>query len=102
MTRTTTSNARKVLAATLGGAVLLFGAVIPSVADAANDRDNGHTPVAICHWVPAHGGSFVYLTVDDDGTEGNKNLQAHAGHENDGVLVKGACLPFEEDLPEQD
>src|SRR5438132_14323468 len=27
----------------------------------------GHTPVTICHWVPAHGGSFITITIDDDG-----------------------------------
>src|SRR2546421_5007789 len=26
----------------------------------------GHTPVTICHWVPAHGGSYITITIDDD------------------------------------
>jgi len=46
-------------------------------------QGEGHTPTVVCHWVPTHGGSFVVITVDDDGADGNKNLQAHAGHEND-------------------
>jgi hypothetical protein len=55
-----------------------------------NDGDNGnngngegHTPVTLCHWVPAHGGSYITITVDDDGSSGNANLQGHAGHAND-------------------
>ena len=43
----------------------------------------GHTPVLVCHWVPAHDGSFVFITVDDDGADGNTNLEAHYGHVND-------------------
>ncbi len=47
------------------------------------DPGGGHTPVVVCHWVPAHGGSFVIITVDDDGADGNNSLQAHLGHPND-------------------
>ncbi len=54
----------------------------------------GHTPVVVCHWVPAapagahsipgpDGGSYVVITVDDDGANGNKNLEAHMHHLND-------------------
>jgi hypothetical protein len=56
--------------------------------------DTGHTPVVVCHWVPAapagahpnagpEGGSYVVITVDDDAANGNRKLQAHAGHEHD-------------------
>jgi len=40
-------------ALTIAGAALLAGAV----AEAGSGR--GHTPVTLCHWVPAHGGSYV-------------------------------------------
>jgi hypothetical protein len=56
----------------------------------------GHTPVVVCHWVPAapagnhqiagpDGGSYVVIVVDDDGANGNKNLRAHdpSHHEHD-------------------
>ncbi len=50
---------------------------------ASNGQGEGHTPVGVCHWVPAHGGSYVFIVVDDDGANGNKNLRAHAHHEFD-------------------
>ncbi|MCH8920848.1 MAG: hypothetical protein IIA23_09140 [Chloroflexi bacterium] len=55
-----------------------------------NGQGEGHTPVVVCHWVPAHGGSFVIITVDDDGANGNNALQAHLGHPND--IIKPASL----------
>jgi hypothetical protein len=64
-------------------------------------QGEGHTPVVVCHWVPAHGGSFVVITVDDDGADGNKNLEAHAGHVNDiinppdGVCEDGGGIEIE-------
>ena len=48
-----------------------------------NGQGEGHTPVVVCHWVPAHGGSFVIITVDDDGADGNNALRAHLHHPND-------------------
>lgn len=72
----------------------LLGAVVAGVgtAEAAPKGDTGHTPVTLCHWVPAHGGSFIVITVDDDGSSGNKNLRGHAHHENDIIpAVDGAC-----------
>jgi len=45
----------------------------------------GHTPVHVCHWVPAHGGTFIHIVVDDDGADGNKALMAHLGHPNDQI-----------------
>jgi len=69
-----------------------------TAAQADPGQGEGHTPVVVCHWVPAHGGSFVVITVDDDGADGNKNLQAHAGHENDVIApVDGVCSGGEED-----
>jgi hypothetical protein len=54
--------------------------------------DEGHTPVVVCHWVPAHDGTFIMITVDDDGADGNKNQEAHAGHENDVINpASGSC-----------
>ena len=73
------------------GAIL--GAFAPILVAFANgDNDNGHTPVTICHWVPAHGGSFITITVDDDGSDGNSQLQAHLAHENDIIPApEGGC-----------
>jgi hypothetical protein len=69
---------------------LAFGIGGASAAMASNGE--GHTPVTLCHWVPAHGGSFIVITVDDDGANGNSNLMAHEGHENDIIpAVDGAC-----------
>ncbi len=69
-----------------------LGAAV-SVGAAGPGSGEGHTPVTICHWVPAHGGSFIVITVDDDGANGNKNLQAHMGHPNDIIPANadGTC-----------
>lgn len=90
-------NARGTLLAAIGAATLLLGGALASHAGAApgNGNGEGHTPVTLCHWVPAHGGSYVLITVDDDGSSGNANLQGHAAHENDVLAVDGAC-PVEE------
>jgi hypothetical protein len=64
-----------------------------SGAQADPGQGEGHTPVVVCHWVPAHGGSFVVITVDDDGAKGNKNLEAHAGHENDIIAPEDGVCP---------
>ncbi|HEU5321638.1 MAG TPA: hypothetical protein VFX28_12590, partial [Methylomirabilota bacterium] len=69
---------------TLGAAVALSGIVILAGAAAeAGGRGEGHTPVTICHWVPADGGRYIEITVDDDGSSGNNSLQAHLAHEHD-------------------
>ena len=62
---------------------LVAGAMLGASGARAEGEGEGHTPVLVCHWVPAHDGSFVFLTVDDDGADGNVNLEAHAGHVND-------------------
>lgn len=62
-------------------------------AQEGNGNGEGHTPVTLCHWVPAHGGSFIVITVDDDGANGNANLQAHEGHENDIIPAPGGECP---------
>jgi hypothetical protein len=70
--------------------------------DAANGNGEGHTPVVVCHWVPAapagshdiagpEGGSYNVIVVDDDGANGNKNLRAHAHHEHDLIGSDEAC-----------
>ena len=52
----------------------------------------GHDPVTLCHWVPAHGGSYIQITVDDDGSDGNGPLQAHMRHDNDIIPAPaGGC-----------
>jgi hypothetical protein len=69
------------LAVTLAviGAVAAVGAVQASGGDNGDsgNNGNGHTPITICHWVPAHGGSFVVITIDEEG------LHGHGDHEND-------------------
>ena len=67
------------LATTAAGAVMLS----PLVTARVDATGRGHTPVTLCHWVPAHGGSYILITVDDDGSSGNGNLQGHEGHEKD-------------------
>ena len=52
-------------------ATLTAGIGVAATASAASD--NSHTPVTLCHYVPAHGGSYVVITVDDDASTGNKN-----------------------------
>jgi len=72
----------------------LLGAAIAQANEGGHGNNNGrgHTPVTLCHWVPAHGGSFIVITVDDDGSSGNKNLQGHAGHPNDIIpMPAGGC-----------
>jgi len=62
--------------------VSAFGAV---QASGGEGRGGGHDPVTICHWVPAHGGSFVVITIDDDG------LNGHGDHENDVIPASDEC-----------
>lgn len=62
--------------------VSAFGAV---QASGGEGRGGGHDPVTICHWVPAHGGSFVIITIDDDG------LNGHGDHENDVIPASDEC-----------
>lgn len=64
-----------------------------SSARAETGQGEGHTPTIVCHWVPAFGGSYVTIVVDDDGADGNKNLEAHAGHENDITWPDGGVCP---------
>jgi hypothetical protein len=77
------------------GIALTASLGVAALASAAPPANNGggHTPVTICHWVPAHGGSFIIITVDDDGSNGNKNLMAHMHHENDIIPANpdGTC-----------
>jgi hypothetical protein len=74
------------IAATLAGAI-----GVAATASAASD--NSHTPVTLCHYVPAHGGSYVIITVDDDASTGNKNGQGHMGHGDDIIPANpdGTC-----------
>jgi hypothetical protein len=92
----------------LGAAALALGVsgftgVSGALAGNGNDGETGHTPVVVCHWVPAapsgahniagpDGGSYNVIVVDDDGADGNKKLRAHAHHENDVIApVDGEC-----------
>ncbi|MBI5283904.1 MAG: hypothetical protein HY874_02315, partial [Chloroflexi bacterium] len=67
----------------LAGAVLL-ATTLTGIAGAVS----GHDPVAICHWVPAHGGSYMEITVDDDGS-----FQGHADHPNDIIPAPATGCP---------
>lgn len=66
---------------------------IGAAATAGAASDNAHTPVTLCHWVPAKGGSYVVITVDDDAATGNDNGQGHMGHANDIIPANpdGTC-----------
>jgi hypothetical protein len=75
-------------------ASLALTAGIGGAAAASAGTGGGHTPIVVCHWVPAHGGSYIVITVDDDGASGNKNLQGHMGHPNDIMgNADGTCGP---------
>jgi hypothetical protein len=69
-----------------------LGAAV-SASAAAPGNGGGHTPITLCHFVPAHGGSYVVITVDDDAATGNKNLQGHMGHNDDIIPANpdGTC-----------
>jgi hypothetical protein len=93
----------------LGGALLAaaglaiaVGTVAQANGNGGNNGNvgNGHTPVTLCHFVPAHGGSFIVITVDDDGSSGNANLQGHAGHENDIIPAPNGVCPEKSETPE--
>ena len=66
---------------------------VVSASAAAPGAGGGHTPITLCHYVPAHGGSYVVITVDDDAATGNKNLQGHMGHGDDIIPANpdGTC-----------
>jgi hypothetical protein len=75
--------------------------------EAAKGNGEGHTPIVVCHWVPAgpagahsipgpDGGSYNVIVVDDDGSSGNKNQRAHRHHQHDLMgsdLDPATCLP---------
>ena len=86
----------KKLAAGIGALGVVLGGVLGGLSIA--NAGEGHTPVVVCHWVPAapagnhtipgpEGGSYVVIVVDDDGADGNGNglrdPMAHAHHEHD-------------------
>ncbi len=73
-----------------GAASAIVGVAIVTGVGAAGA---GHTPVTLCHFVPAHGGSYIIITVDDDGSSGNKNGQGHMGHGDDIIPANpdGTC-----------
>lgn len=71
--------------AILGG---MFGAAAGTVFSV-----DQHIATVVCHWTPAHGGWYVDIVVDDDGADGNANLEAHAGHENDVINPEGGVCP---------
>jgi hypothetical protein len=83
-------NSTRALALT--GALLLGATGIATGVAASNGNGEGHTPVTLCHFVPAHGGSYIVITVDDDGSSGNVNLKGHMGHDDDIIpAVDGQC-----------
>jgi hypothetical protein len=82
------------LATGVGALAIVAGGIFGGYTIANAGQGEGHTPVVVCHWVPAapagnhplpgpDEGSYVVIVVDDDGADGNKNLQAHEGHDND-------------------
>lgn len=81
------------IATTFAAVVLIAMAAVWGTATFTGAQGEGHTPVVVCHWVPAHDGSFITIVVDDDGADGNKNVQAHAGHVNDVINPLGGVCP---------
>jgi hypothetical protein len=74
----------------LAGVSLLAAANLGAMgahAGGGEGHHHGHTPVTLCHWVPAHGGSYIEITVDDDGAD-----EGHAGHPHDIIPAPpGGC-----------
>jgi hypothetical protein len=71
---------------------LMLGATA-GVASTAAAEGEGHTPVVVCHWVPADDGSFVRIVIDDDAAFGNANDAGHDAHENDIYRNPGQLCP---------
>ena len=71
----------------------LMSAAMVTASDASATIGLGHTPVTLCHYVPADGGSYVVITVDDDAATGNANSQGHMGHVRDIIPANpdGTC-----------
>ena len=93
---------RHALAVVVAGIVTVGVILLLPAHGASGGDDNGHDAVTLCHWVPAHGGSFVTITVDDDGSPGNDPLEAHLAHENDIIPApEEGCpeTPTETDTP---
>src|SRR5207237_9112600 len=93
--RLSTITMRAILAAgiALGLIAVVAGHLVAEAGNSnGNNNDNanhgvGHTPITICHWVPAHGGSYVTITIDDDG------LHGHGGHDNDIIPAPAEGCP---------
>lgn len=94
------------LAAGVGALAVVLGGIFGGAAIANAGPGEGHTPVVVCHWVPAapagshtipgpEGGSYLVIVVDDDGANGNGNGQrdpmAHAHHEHDIIPGSEDC-----------
>src|SRR4051812_4647470 len=87
-------------AAATGAGIALVVASITN-ATGGDKPSQAHTPVTLCHWVPAHGGSYLTITVDDDGSSGNVNLQGHEGHDKDIIPAPaGGCPQPATETPE--
>ena len=85
---------------TIAAAAVTAGlGAVASVNAAAPGNGGGHTPITLCHFVPAHGGSYIVITVDDDAATGNKNLKGHMGHEDDIIPANADGTCGTPDLP---
>ena len=87
----------------LAGLMLAAGAVAQANGNNGNS-DNGnngadHDRVTLCHWVPAHGGSFITITVDVRGANGNPNDEGHASHPNDIIPAPASGCPSTAETP---
>jgi hypothetical protein len=79
----------------IAGAAITAGFGSAVAASAAANDGVGHTPVTLCHFVPAHGGSYVVITVDDSGSTANPAGKGHLGHADDIIPANpdGTCGP---------
>ena len=74
------------------GGLITMAALTFAATSIAQANGGGHSPITICHWVPAHGGSFVVITIDENG------LHGHGGHDNDIIpMPAGGCPSGEEE-----
>jgi hypothetical protein len=70
-------------------AVFILGAMLGAGAETVLARGPKPT-VLICHWTPAHGGTYVHITAPNAG--------GHARHAHDLIdPAGGVCGAFEED-----
>ena len=77
-TRTAIGRSRSgAVAAGFAAAVTLVASSVPWLAASATQNSDSSHKVVVCHWVPAQGGTYRRIVIDESG------LNGHSGHVND-------------------